>query len=97
MAACLGTGGCTLCREEVGERPPLLHLHGTLYRQGDAVGRVLAKRRSVHLTAPKSSMPHNDIDNGRSICVVGIASLKSAESVIFRTRLQTADKVRQAE
>jgi len=42
-------------------------------------------------------MPHNDIDNGRSICVVGIASLKSAESVIFRTRLQTADKVRQAE
>ena len=37
-------------------------------------------------TAPKSSMPHNDIDNGRSICVVGIAPLRLVKFVIFRTR-----------
>ena len=33
-------------------------------------------------------MPHNDIDNGRSVCVVGMAALRSAESVIFRVGQQ---------
>jgi hypothetical protein len=28
-------------------------------------------------------MPQNDIDNGRSICVVGIASLRLVKFVIF--------------
>ena len=29
-------------------------------------------------------MPHNDIDNGRSICEVGIASFRLVKFVIFR-------------
>jgi hypothetical protein len=29
-------------------------------------------------------MPHNDIDNGRSICVVGIAALRLVKFVVFR-------------
>ena len=33
-------------------------------------------------------MPHNDIDNGRSVCVVGMAALRSAEFVIFRVGQQ---------
>ena len=36
----------------------------------------------------ESSMPHTDIDNGRSVCVVGIAALRSAEFVIFRVGQQ---------
>ena len=37
------------------------------------------------LTASSSPMPQNDIDNGRSICVVGIASVRFVKFVIFRT------------
>ena len=37
------------------------------------------------LTASSSPMTHNNIDNRRSICGVGIASLSLAKFVIFRT------------
>lgn len=39
----------------------------------------------------RSTMTQNDIDNGRLICVVGVASLRPAEFVIFRIGQKTAD------
>ena len=36
-------------------------------------------------------MTQNDIDNGRMVCVVGVAALTPAEFVIFRIGQKTAD------
>jgi hypothetical protein len=40
----------------------------------------------------RSTMTQNDIDNGRLICLVGVAPLKPAEFVIFRIGQWTADR-----
>jgi phage tail sheath protein FI len=39
----------------------------------------------------RSTMSQNDLDNGRLICLVGVAALKPAEFVIFRIGQKTAD------
>ncbi len=39
----------------------------------------------------QTTMTQNDIDNGRLICVIGIAPIKPAEFVIFRIGQWTAD------
>ena len=39
----------------------------------------------------RSTMTQNDIDNGRMVCLVGVAALKPAEFVIFRIGQKTAD------
>ncbi|MCG8460203.1 MAG: phage tail sheath subtilisin-like domain-containing protein [Holophagales bacterium] len=39
----------------------------------------------------RSTMTQNDIDNGRLICLVGVAPLRPAEFVIFRIGQKTAD------
>ena len=39
----------------------------------------------------RSTMTQNDLDNGRLICLIGVASLKPAEFVIFRIGQKTAD------
>lgn len=39
----------------------------------------------------RSTMTQDDIDNGRLICVIGIAPVKPAEFVIFRITQKTAD------
>ena len=39
----------------------------------------------------RSTMTQNDLDNGRLICLIGIAVLKPAEFVIFRIGQKTAD------
>ncbi|HEU4325864.1 MAG TPA: phage tail sheath subtilisin-like domain-containing protein [Roseiflexaceae bacterium] len=39
----------------------------------------------------RSTMTQNDLDNGRLICLVGVAPLKPAEFVIFRIGQKTAD------
>jgi len=39
----------------------------------------------------RSTMTQNDLDNGRLICLVGVAILKPAEFVIFRIGQKTAD------
>jgi phage tail sheath protein FI len=36
-------------------------------------------------------MTQDDIDNGRLICVIGIAPVKPAEFVIFRIQQKTRD------
>jgi phage tail sheath protein FI len=42
----------------------------------------------------RSTMTQNDIDNGRLICLVGVAPLRPAEFVIFRIGQWTADSKR---
>jgi len=39
----------------------------------------------------RSTMTQNDIDNGRMICLIGVAALKPAEFVIFRIGQKTLD------
>ena len=39
----------------------------------------------------RTTMTQNDRDNGRMICLVGVALLKPAEFVIFRVGQMTAD------
>ncbi|WP_348063300.1 hypothetical protein [Roseateles sp.] len=40
----------------------------------------------------RSTMTQNDLDNGRLVCLVGVAPLKPAEFVIFRVGQRTADR-----
>ena len=39
----------------------------------------------------RSTMTQNDLDNGRLICLIGVAAVKPAEFVIFRIGQKTAD------
>ena len=39
----------------------------------------------------RSTMTQNDLDNGRLVCLIGVAVLKPAEFVIFRIGQKTAD------
>ena len=39
----------------------------------------------------RTTMTQNDLDNGRLVCLVGVAALKPAEFVIFRIGQKTAD------
>jgi hypothetical protein len=39
----------------------------------------------------RSTMTQNDLDNGRLVCLIGVAALKPAEFVIFRIGQTTAD------
>ncbi len=39
----------------------------------------------------RSTMTQNDIDNGRLVCLIGVAAIKPAEFVIFRIGQKTAD------
>jgi phage tail sheath protein FI len=40
--------------------------------------------QAYHVRCDRTTMTQNDIDNGRLICVVGVAPVKPAEFVIFR-------------
>ncbi len=40
----------------------------------------------------RSTMTQNDLDNGRLVCLIGVAALRPAEFVIFRIGQWTADK-----
>ena len=39
----------------------------------------------------RSTMKQNDLDNGRLVCLIGVAALKPAEFVMFRIGQWTAD------
>ena len=39
----------------------------------------------------RTTMTQNDLDNGRLICLIGVAPLRPAEFVIFRIGQKTAD------
>lgn len=55
-------------------------------------GRLLGNSKTAYFVrCDRSTMTQNDIDNGRLVCLVGVAALKPAEFVIFRIGQKTAD------
>ena len=63
-------------------------LHNEL-KQGNLYGTSDAEAYFVR--CDRSTMTQNDLDNGRLICLIGVALLKPAEFVIFRIGQKTAD------
>jgi hypothetical protein len=48
--------------------------------------------KSFFVRCDRSTMTQNDLDNGRLVCLVGVAPLRPAEFVIFRVGQWTADR-----
>ncbi|MBU4264364.1 MAG: phage tail sheath subtilisin-like domain-containing protein [Proteobacteria bacterium] len=59
------------------------------WRSGALLGSRLDEAYFVR--CDRSTMTQNDLDNGRLICLIGVAVLKPAEFVIFRIGQKTAD------
>jgi phage tail sheath protein FI len=59
------------------------------FAEGNLLGSSPAEAYFVR--CDRSTMTQNDLDNGRLICLVGVALLKPAEFVIFRIGQKTAD------
>lgn len=49
-------------------------------------------KESYFVRCDRSTMTQNDIDNGRLICLIGVAPVRPAEFVIFRIGQWTADR-----
>lgn len=58
------------------------------------MGALLGDRpeKAFFVRCDRSTMTQNDLDNGRLICLVGVAPLRPAEFVIFRIGQWTADR-----
>jgi uncharacterized protein len=61
----------------------------TQWRSGALRGET--EQHAFFVTCDRTVMTEDDILNGRLICVIGIAPLRSAEFVIFRIFQQTAE------
>lgn len=48
--------------------------------------------KAYFVKCDRSTMTQNDLDNGRLVCLIGVAPLRPAEYVIFRIGQWTADK-----
>jgi phage tail sheath protein FI len=48
--------------------------------------------KAYFVRCDRSTMTQNDLDNGRLVCLVGVAPLRPAEFVIFRIGQWTADR-----
>jgi hypothetical protein len=59
------------------------------WRSGNLLGTT--PEEAYFVRCDRSTMTQNDLDNGRMICLVGVAVLKPAEFVIFRIGQKTAD------
>jgi len=59
------------------------------WRQGALLG--LEPEQAFFVRCDRSTMTQNDLDNGRLICLIGVAVIKPAEFVIFRIGQITAD------
>jgi phage tail sheath protein FI len=59
------------------------------WRKGGLMGTKPAE--AFFVRCDRSTMTQDDIDNGRLICVVGVASIRPAEFVIFRIGQWTAE------
>lgn len=57
-------------------------------------GALLGEKpeKSFFVKCDRSTMTQNDLDNGRLVCLVGLAPLRPAEFVIFRIGQWTADR-----
>ncbi|MEG0109114.1 MAG: phage tail sheath C-terminal domain-containing protein, partial [Lachnospiraceae bacterium] len=58
-----------------------------LWRDGALAGSAPAEAFFVNVG--RNTMSQDDIDNGRLICVIGVAPVKPAEFVIFRISQKT--------
>jgi uncharacterized protein len=56
-------------------------------------GRLLGSKpeEAYFVRCDRTTMTQNDLDNGRMVCLVGVAPLRPAEFVIFRIGQKTAD------
>ncbi|WP_257446335.1 phage tail sheath family protein [Archangium lipolyticum] len=61
----------------------------TQWRSGALLGSD--PRQAYFVRCDRSTMTQDDLDNGRLICLVGVAVVKPAEFVIFRIGQKTAD------
>ena len=59
------------------------------WKEGNLLGDSAAQAYFVR--CDRTTMTQNDLDNGRMICLIGVALLKPAEFVIFRIGQKTAD------
>ncbi len=60
-----------------------------VWRTGALMGTT--PDEAFFIKCDRSTMSQDDIDNGRLICVIGVAPVKPAEFVIFRITQKTAD------
>ncbi len=60
-----------------------------LWRDGALLGEK--PEQAYFVRCDRTTMTQNDLDNGRMICLVGVAPVKPAEFVIFRVGQWTAD------
>lgn len=60
-----------------------------LWRNGSLAGA--STDEAFYVNVGHSTMSQDDIDNGRLICVIGVAPVKPAEFVIFRITQKTGD------
>jgi phage tail sheath protein FI len=58
------------------------------WRQGALLGG--SPKEAYFVRCDRSTMDQNDLDNGRMVCLVGVAVVKPAEFVIFRIGQKTA-------
>lgn len=61
-----------------------------VWRDGALMGA--SPQEAFYINIGRSTMTQDDIDNGRLICVIGVAPVKPAEFVIFRLTQKTADQ-----
>ncbi len=59
------------------------------WRSGALLGRE--PKEAFFVRCDRTTMSQNDRDNGRLICLIGVAVVKPAEFVIFRVGQWTAD------
>lgn len=62
-----------------------------MWRNGSLAGSAPSEAFFVNIG--RSTMSQDDIDNGRLVCVIGVAPVKPAEFVIFRISQKTSDSV----
>lgn len=62
-----------------------------LWRTGYLAGSAASEAFFVNIG--RNTMSQDDIDNGRLVCVIGVAPIKPAEFVIFRISQKTSDSI----
>jgi hypothetical protein len=63
-----------------------------LWRDGALIGNK--PEEAYFVRCDRTTMTQNDFDNGRLVCLIGVAVVKPAEFVIFRIGQMTADSKR---
>ena len=70
-------------------RRSVINFLTTVWRNGALEGTT--PEQGFFVKCDRTTMTRDDIDNGRLICVIGVAPVKPAEFVIIRIGLWTAD------